>query len=211
MVVQAYWALVNASVDVGFGKRNFGYIIAGSQIGSILGPTIATQSDRLGVPVLYLSGSVVMFCIISVMHLYISRFGVPDDNNEDSNPTTQSSTAAAASSSNIGDIKKPISNVGGKTTDKKEKKKGGMMEGFYLLAKYEFVQGIFFISSLFMVNVTVIDYMMKVRFVSLSLGCIVFFLFLCTSFMIMTIAILELIPHPTPPLHPHPLIINTWM
>ena len=29
MVVQCYWALVNASVDVNFAKKNFGIIVAG--------------------------------------------------------------------------------------------------------------------------------------------------------------------------------------
>ncbi len=43
MVVQCYWALVNSSVDVQFAKKNFGLIVAGAQIGSILGPTLATQ------------------------------------------------------------------------------------------------------------------------------------------------------------------------
>ena len=47
MVVQALGA--NASVDVHFAKRNFGYIIAGAQIGSILGPTVATQANSIGV------------------------------------------------------------------------------------------------------------------------------------------------------------------
>merc|ERR1711871_676179 len=79
MVVQAYWALVNASVDVHFAKRNFGYIIAGAQIGSILGPTIATQADTLGVPTLYLGGAFCMFCIVGVMYLYIGKYGIPDE------------------------------------------------------------------------------------------------------------------------------------
>ena len=78
MVVQAYWALVNASVDVHFAKKNFGYIIAGAQIGSILGPTIATRANVLGVPTLYLGGAICMFCIIGVMYLYIQKYGIPD-------------------------------------------------------------------------------------------------------------------------------------
>eukprot|EP01032_Pedospumella_encystans_P025966 gene25966-29331_t len=36
MVVQCYWALVNSSVNVQFAKKNFGLIVAGAQIGSIL-------------------------------------------------------------------------------------------------------------------------------------------------------------------------------
>ena len=50
MVVQCFWALVNSSVNVDFAKKNFGYIVAGAQIGSVLGPSIATQADTIGVP-----------------------------------------------------------------------------------------------------------------------------------------------------------------
>eukprot|EP00606_Chrysophyceae_sp_TOSAG23-5_P001634 GSChrysophyteH2.ASY1.ANO1.1409.1 assembled CDS len=99
MVVQCYWALVNASV------------------GSILGPSLATHADTFGIPFLYLCGSGTMFCMVTAMYFYVARFGP---------------------------------------------QKGGILEGFYLLYQHEFVQGIFFISSLFMVNLTVIDYMMKV-------------------------------------------------
>jgi AAA family ATP:ADP antiporter len=60
VVIQCYWALVNASVDVKFAKANFGYIIAGAQIGSILGPTVATQADHIGIPMLYMFGSLCM-------------------------------------------------------------------------------------------------------------------------------------------------------
>ena len=38
----------------------------------------------------------------------------------------------------------------------------GVLEGFYLFMKYDYVKGIFAISSFSMVQVTIIDYMMKV-------------------------------------------------
>ena len=140
MVVQCYWALVNASVDVHFAKKNFGFIIAGAQIGSILGPTVATYAGTLGIPFLYLCGAAIMFCMIAAMYYYIARYGGTEDD------------VIAESEGGVGELK----------AHKKEKKEGGMLEGFYLMYKHNFVQGIFFISSLFMVNVTVIDYMMKV-------------------------------------------------
>lgn len=161
MVVQAYWALVNASVDVHFAKRNFGYIIAGAQIGSILGPTIATQADTLGVPTLYLGGAVCMFCIVGVMYLYIGKYGIPDEEDakaEASRAREAKQAADADESHGLKPLKKEGGIEGGKD---KKKEKGGMWEGFFLLYKHDFVKGIFFISSLFMVNVTVIDYMMK--------------------------------------------------
>eukprot|EP01035_Chromulina_nebulosa_P019274 gene19274-25131_t len=132
MVVQAYWALVNASVDVHFAKKNFGLIVAGAQIGSILGPTVATQASVIGIPALYLGGSFVMFLMIGAMYLYVQRFGVPAEEEND------------------------------KSIKKSSGKEEGIMEGFYLFYDHDYVKGIFCISSLFMINVTVIDYMMKV-------------------------------------------------
>lgn len=132
MVVQCYWALVNASVDVNFAKKNFGLIVAGAQIGSILGPTLATQAGVLGIPVLYLFGASIMYMMVGAMYFYVQRFGAPGE---------------------------------GKDEEKVEKKSGkeeGILEGFYLMYQHDYVKGIFCISSLFMMQVTIIDYMMKI-------------------------------------------------
>lgn len=134
MVVQCYWALVNSSVDVHFAKKNFGLIVAGAQIGSILGPTLATQAETLGVSALYLLGASVMFMMVAAMYYYIEKFGAPVEEERkvvDSDP-------------------------------KNPKKNQGIMEGFYLFYEHNYVKGIFAVSSLYMVQVTVIDYMMKV-------------------------------------------------
>lgn len=37
-----------------------------------------------------------------------------------------------------------------------------MLEGFQLFLKYDYIKGIFAMSCLFMVEVTILDYMMKV-------------------------------------------------
>lgn len=128
VVIQCYWALVNASVDVHFAKKNFGIIVAGAQIGSILGPTVATQATRVGIPLLYFGGSLCMFFMVLAMYFYVQRFGVREE---------------------------PVSSAKGGG------KEGGVMEGFHLFYKHDYVKGIFAISSLFMIQVTVFDYMMK--------------------------------------------------
>lgn len=140
MVVQSYWALVNASVDADFGKKNFGYIIAGAQIGSILGPTIATQAYIVGIPALYLGGASIMFMMITAMYFYLQKFGVPVDDDETDNESGATTSAVSKGSG----------------------KEEGILEGFYLFWEHDYVKGIFAISSFFMVQVTVIDYMMKV-------------------------------------------------
>lgn len=142
MVVQCYWALVNSSVDVQFAKKNFGLIVAGAQIGSILGPTLATQADTLGIPLLYMSGAVVMFMMTAAMYYYVQMFGVP---------------AEDKSSGAEDEVKNSETSV-----KKSGKKEEGIMEGFYLLYEHDYVKGIFVISSFYMVQVTIVDYMMKV-------------------------------------------------
>jgi AAA family ATP:ADP antiporter len=134
MVVQCYWALVNSSVDVTFAKKNFGLIVAGAQIGSILGPTLATQADSIGIPTLYITGSGIMFLMVAAMRFYIDKFGAPDDEKQSSDSS--------------------------KSKDKG--KEEGIMEGFYLFYEHDYVKGIFVVSSVYMVQVTIVDYMMKV-------------------------------------------------
>jgi AAA family ATP:ADP antiporter len=132
MVVQCFWALVNASVNVDFAKKNFGFIVAGAQIGSILGPSIATQAETIGVAGLYLFASAIMFFMVTAMYYYIQQFGI---NSED---------------------------IESETTKKSKGKDEGVMEGFYLFYEHDYVKGIFAVSSLYMIQVTVIDYMLKV-------------------------------------------------
>lgn len=135
VVVQCYWALVNASVDVNFAKKNFGIIVAGAQIGSILGPTVATHADVIGIPTLYMGGSFCMVFMVIAMFLYVQRFGVVEEAEESD------------------------------ASKKRKEKSGesGVMEGFYLFYRHDYVKGIFCVSSLFMIQFTVFDYMMKVR------------------------------------------------
>ena len=134
MVVQCYWALVNSSVDYTFAKKNFGLIVAGAQIGSILGPTMATQAETVGIIPLYLLGAVIMFFMVAAMFGYMKRFG----------PKIDDETG---------------SSIDPKKSGKSEE---GVLEGFYLFWEHDYVKGIFAVSSLYMIQVTVIDYMMKV-------------------------------------------------
>ena len=47
-------------------------------------------------------------------------------------------------------------------SSKPKKQKAGMMEGLWLFWKYDYVKGIFAVSCLFMVEVTILDYTMKI-------------------------------------------------
>jgi len=126
--VSLFWAFVNATIDFEGAKSAYGLIVAGAQIGSILGPSIATQAPTIGVPKLYAFGSVCMGMMVLMMYIYTEKFGVLQE----------------------------------ETKSGKKKESPGVMEGFYLFLKYNYIKGIFAISCLFMVEVTILDYTMKV-------------------------------------------------
>ncbi|CAM9593200.1 unnamed protein product, partial [Discosporangium mesarthrocarpum] len=128
--VSLFWAFVNSTMNLETAKGAFGLIIAGANLGSIMGPTIATQAPVVGVPFLYAIGALCMGMMVVMVWGYVARFGA-----------TQESS--------------------------KSKKKGaGVLEGFTLFMKYDYIKGIFAMSCLFMVEVTILDYMMKSMAVS---------------------------------------------
>lgn len=88
--------------------------------------------------------------MVGAMYLYVERFGSGDSNSEEKmrgEKQTELSDEAIPSEKNV------------KLETKKE---AGVLEGFYLFWDHDYVKGIFAISSFSMVQVTVIDYMMKV-------------------------------------------------
>mmetsp|Transcript_23330 Transcript_23330/g.73126 ORF Transcript_23330/g.73126 Transcript_23330/m.73126 type:complete len:294 (-) Transcript_23330:420-1301(-) len=125
--VSLFWQFTNANVDLKTAKSAYGLIVAGAQIGSILGPTVATNADAIGMPTLYLCGAACVCAMVGMVNLYVRRFG----------PSAEAEPKA-------------------------KKDKAGALEGPKLMVKHPYVRGIFAISCLFMVEVTILDYMMKV-------------------------------------------------
>jgi AAA family ATP:ADP antiporter len=52
LVVALFWSFVASTTDAASAKKGYGLIIAGAQIGSIAGPTIATYAEYFGMPLL---------------------------------------------------------------------------------------------------------------------------------------------------------------
>lgn len=77
-----------------------------------------------------------MFLMVGAMYYYVDKFGAENE----------VSDAEDEKAKNV------------KASGKEE----GVMEGFYLFYEHDYVKGIFAVSSLYMVQVTVIDYMLKV-------------------------------------------------
>ncbi|TFJ83261.1 hypothetical protein NSK_005423 [Nannochloropsis salina CCMP1776] len=126
--VSLFWAFVNSTIDLEGAKKAYGLIIAGAQVGSILGPTLVIRAHSIGVPTLYFCGALCMLLMVVSVFVYVRQFGVEVD----------------------------------EAPSKKNGKKAGVMEGFHLFMQHAYVRGIFALSCLFMVEVTILDYMMKV-------------------------------------------------
>ena len=178
MLVQCFWALVNATVDTNFGKKYFGKLVAGAQIGAIIGPSLATQAHHISIPGLYIFGASTMFLMVASMHYYIIRFGTPPDPDADGDETSgleqvsskegegNSSSSSSSSSSNSNNNNNNNNNNSGNSSSSSQrnrnKKGGGIYEGFQLFFQYYYVQGLFAVSSLYMVQLTIVDYTLKV-------------------------------------------------
>ncbi|KAJ1452110.1 ADP/ATP carrier protein [Pelagophyceae sp. CCMP2097] len=131
--VSLFWAFTNSTYNLEGAKKAYGLMVACAQLGSIAGPTVvALGTETYGVPVMYLCGAACMVAMVASIWGYVQRFGPAADDVASTNGAT------------------------------KKKDKTGMMEGLVLFWKYHYVKGIFALSCLFMVEVTILDYSMKV-------------------------------------------------
>eukprot|EP00550_Attheya_septentrionalis_P003421 CAMPEP_0198293896 /NCGR_PEP_ID=MMETSP1449-20131203/19418_1 /TAXON_ID=420275 /ORGANISM="Attheya septentrionalis, Strain CCMP2084" /LENGTH=690 /DNA_ID=CAMNT_0043993649 /DNA_START=95 /DNA_END=2167 /DNA_ORIENTATION=+ len=137
VMVSLFWSFANSNFSLEGAKASYGFMVATAQIGSIIGPTIVTTyASTWGVAKIYFVGALCMLLLQATMALYIHQYGPsPQDK-----PSTTENTDAP----------------------KKKKEKAGVLEGIHLFIQHHYVKGIFAISCLFMVEVTIVDYTMKV-------------------------------------------------
>ncbi|KAL7438844.1 hypothetical protein ACHAXH_009193 [Discostella pseudostelligera] len=139
VMVTLFWSFANSNFNLKQAKRSYGLMVATAQVGSILGPTVVSRfGQRLGIPACYMIGACCMPTLQLTMWIYVKMFGV---------------VATEATPEKVLEVKDA-------STTKKEKP--GILEGIHLFVKHNYVKGIFAISCLFMVEVTILDYTMKV-------------------------------------------------
>ena len=139
VMVSLFWSFANSNFNLKQAKRSYGMMVATAQLGSILGPTFVNRfGHSLGIPTCYMVGAGCMLTLQLTMWIYVKMFGVAD-----------SSVGTDNNAEKKDEVKKP-------------KNKAGILEGIHLFMKHNYVKGIFAISCLFMVEVTIVDYTMKV-------------------------------------------------
>jgi len=89
LVVALFWSFVASATDTSAAKRGYPLIIAGAQIGSITGPTLATQATRIGLPQLAV---VIAVGILIVPFLIKSFVGSYPSANTDAGKETKKPT-----------------------------------------------------------------------------------------------------------------------
>jgi AAA family ATP:ADP antiporter len=138
VMVSLFWSFANSNISLETAKSSYGVMVATAQLGSILGPAIVnTYAESWGLANCFLVGSMNMLLLQATMYNYIRIYGSSEQ--------------------------RALEEQGDAPPPKPKKKKGaGVLEGLHLFWEHNYVKGIFAISCLFMVEVTIIDFTLKV-------------------------------------------------
>jgi len=162
VMVSLFWSFCNSNISLETAKASYGVMVALAQIGSILGPTLVSQwTPTVGVPNLYLMGAMCMLLLQGTMYIYIANYGsreADDDAAAKKLQLEEEEEGTNNNNNNNNNSAEPAS----KASKSKKKAKAGILEGLMLFWNYNYVKGIFAISCLFMVEVTIVDFTMKV-------------------------------------------------
>ena len=70
LMVALFWSFTNSVMDLEQAKGAYGLIISITQVGAIIGATVATQASTIGIPLLFLMSSVTIFAVSLLVKLY---------------------------------------------------------------------------------------------------------------------------------------------
>lgn len=140
VMVALFWSYANSSFNLKQAKRSYGVMVATAQLGSILGPSfVKTFGQKWGIPSCYMAGASCMLILQFTMWVYVTMFGA--------SPEEAASTATNKGATVDG---------GGESSATKKKPKAGILEGIHLFVSHNYVKGIFAISCLYEIEVTIV-------------------------------------------------------
>jgi AAA family ATP:ADP antiporter len=137
VMVSLFWSFANSNISLETAKASYGVMVATAQLGSIMGPAIVNRyAEDWGLANCYLLGAMNMLMLQGTMYTYIKFYGTAEQREKEMQDP---------------DAPPP-----------KKKEAAGILEGLYLFWEHNYVKGIFAISCLFMVEVTIVDFTLKV-------------------------------------------------
>jgi len=138
VMVSLFWSFANSNISLETAKSSYGVMVATAQLGSILGPAIVNAyAETWGLANCFMLGSMNMLLLQATMYNYIRIYGTSEQR--------------ALEAEQNDPAPKP-----------KKKERAGVLEGLRLFWEHNYVKGIFAISCLFMVEVTIVDFTLKV-------------------------------------------------
>ena len=132
IVVALFWSFVASFIDSSAAKRGFAFIISGAQVGSILGPTLATYSEKFGIPFLGFVAACGIFMIPVLVMFFMQKVGYEYQLKQKE-----------------------------KKQEQLIKSKTGIFEGLKLLFTKPYLLGILGIATFYEVIGTILDFQMK--------------------------------------------------
>lgn len=153
VMVSLFWSFANSNISLETAKASYGVMVATAQLGSIIGPAIVNvYAESWGVATCYFLGAVTLLLLQGTMYGYIRKYGTAEQRAaekemEETKAGDEGEDAAAAAAK--------------EAPPKKKKERAGILEGLVLFWEYNYVKGIFAISCLFMVEVTIVDFTLK--------------------------------------------------
>jgi ATP:ADP antiporter, AAA family len=137
VMVSLFWSFANSNIELETAKASYGVMVALAQVGSILGPAFVNRyGETWGPAKCYLLGAAIILLLQVTMYNYIRVYGSKEQREKD------------ALDPNAAPVKKKAS--------------AGVTEGLVLFWKHNYVKGIFAISCMFMIAVTIVDFTLKV-------------------------------------------------
>jgi AAA family ATP:ADP antiporter len=134
-MVGCFWAFVSSTTSSESAKKGYPLIIAGSQVGSILGSTLSYNSSYFGNSLLFGVGALALGLIVPMVFVYLSV--VPENA-----PKAASEGASDAAA-------------------KPKKPKTGMLEGLKILMTRPYIIGILAVSTLYEIINTILEFEMN--------------------------------------------------
>lgn len=132
LAVAMFWAFTNSSIPLEGAKSLYGLILAGAQIGAIVGSTLAAGARTFSVPKLYIMGAFTPSVMAVLIYVYTLKFP------------------------------KHLPAETPRTILAKKRLSTGLLEGLKVVVQYPYVAALAGISCLYEIVLTILDYQMKV-------------------------------------------------
>lgn len=156
LMVALFWSFTNSIMDLEQAKGAYGLIISIAQIGAVAGSTLATNSGKVGIPRLYLFGSMSIFSVSILIKAYHIVFR--DHATETVKLRVRS--FSECESDFPSHVSKPLENPTFFNIFINLFR--GFYEGLMLILRHRYILKLAGISCLYEIVVTVLDYQFKI-------------------------------------------------